>query len=216
MSENQIDLDVDLENVLPYSHIPYWSIDYWNNYYRNRTAAFEWFTDFSMFKGVVMQHISNKTLALDLGCGSSSLGRDLIEDAHFQKVVCLDFSSVVIEKMKEEDISGLDYQVGDCTRMRFAPNRFDAIFDKGTLDCILCSPHGQQAALQALSEISRVLKTGGVYILISAGCPSSRTRLLQCNSLFNIVSMMKVTTKEGECPTHYLYIIRKMRELSVM
>lgn len=209
--QNEIDLDVELENLLPYSQIPYWSIDYWNNYYRNQNTPFEWFTNFSMFKSVVMQHISNKTLALDLGCGLSSLGRDLVDEGQFQKVVCIDFSSVVIEKMKEEDTPELDYQIGDCTRLRFPPNRFDAVFDKGTLDCILSGPNGHQAALQVISEISRVLKTGGIYVLISSGCPNSRARLLQSNSLLNIVSTMKVTKKEGECPTHYLYIVRKIQ-----
>ena len=117
--------------------------------------------------------------------------------------------------MKEEDTSELDYQVGDCTRLPFAPNRFDAVFDKGTLDCILSGPNGYKAATQAISEVSRVLKTGGVYILISAGCPSSRARLLQSNSLFSVISMMKVTKREEECATHYLYIVRKVRDLNV-
>jgi hypothetical protein len=54
---------------------------------------------------------------------------------------------------------------------------FDAIVDKGTIDCVLCGEHAAAAAAGMLSEAWRVLKPGGHYVGISYGTPKSRMPL---------------------------------------
>lgn len=48
--------------------------------------------------------------------------------------------------------------------------------DLGTLDAILCGENSFYNAAKLTKEVQRVLKTGGIYLIISYGHP--RTRLM--------------------------------------
>ena len=73
------------------------------------------------------------------------------------------------EKYKEKG-PNFKYVQMDVRAMDFTET-FDAVIDKGTLDCILCGEGSTTNANKMISEIYRVLSANGVYILISAGSP---------------------------------------------
>ena len=63
----------------------------------------------------------------------------------------------------------------DVTNMNSLENNsFDAVIDKGTMDAVLCGSSSYLKAVIMMKEVQRVLKTDGVFILISSGKPDNR------------------------------------------
>ena len=61
------------------------------------------------------------------------------------------------------------------------------VADLGTLDAILCGQSSFLNVAIAMKEIQRVLKSGGIYILISYGKPKNR--------LFHFVGLPYISTE---------------------
>jgi EEF1A lysine methyltransferase 4 len=51
--------------------------------------------------------------------------------------------------------------------MPFPDSHFDAVIDKGTLDSLLCGEGTTAATGRYASEISRILKPGGSFVVVS-------------------------------------------------
>ena len=107
----------------------------------------------------------------------------------------------------------------DCTDLTFNDGTFDIVFDKATLDSILCGEGANERAQAMLENICRVLKNQGVYICISYGKPDMRTQYLQNDKLdWDIESRELPRPKlmdgqsEGDC--HYCYICKKRGEIT--
>lgn len=63
----------------------------------------------------------------------------------------------------------------DATNMEHIPDDcFDIVLDKALLDTLLCSENNLQKVEDYLFEIYRVLKSTGIFIIISHGLPLSR------------------------------------------
>ncbi|KAG2638798.1 hypothetical protein PVAP13_2NG640701 [Panicum virgatum] len=54
----------------------------------------------------------------------------------------------------------------------FPDESFDCAIDKGTLDSLMCGVDAPLSAAQIVLEVDRLLKPGGVFILITYGDPS--------------------------------------------
>lgn len=67
----------------------------------------------------------------------------------------------------------------DCTNLKYGEETFDFLIDKGTLDALLCGEKAFTRTAQCLKECQRVLKTGGVYMIVTYGKPASRLVHLQ-------------------------------------
>ena len=96
----------------------------------------------------------------------------------FSKITDMDASPLVVKQMKQyyldHDIA-IPYEHCDLKKMtNFKDAQFDAVIDKGTLDCILCGDRSQKNVKFALGEIYRVLKPGGVYVCVSYGTREQR------------------------------------------
>ena len=82
---------------------------------------------------------------LDIGCGNSVLCKQL-KEAGYMRVVGIDFSAVVIEQMRQQELEHkeqgqgrLHYFTMDATNLSFSDASFDAVVDKGGLDSILAN-----------------------------------------------------------------------------
>ena len=102
----------------------------------------------------------------------------------FTNTTSVDYSEVVISKMHmlyaADPQLAKSFVVGDCRDMpNFGDGEFDVILDKGTLDAILCGADSNKHQNTMLTELNRLLKRGGVFVLITYGQPSSRLPYLE-------------------------------------
>ncbi|XP_020108095.1 methyltransferase-like protein 13 isoform X3 [Ananas comosus] len=56
----------------------------------------------------------------------------------------------------------------------FRDESFDCVIDKGTLDSLMCGADAPVCASQMVEEVSRLLRPGGIFMLITYGDPSVR------------------------------------------
>ncbi len=100
---------------------------------------------------------------LDIGCGA---GRTTFALAQlgYQNIIGLDLSNEMIqaaEEIEEEFNYEIEFVVGDAINLSFADSSFDyALF---SFNGLMQIPEYQNR-LQALKEIKRVLKSGGIFI----------------------------------------------------
>lgn len=93
----------------------------------------------------------------------------------------LALASQVIDQMsaRSKDMRGVTWQVMNVMQLAFADGAFDAVVDKGTLDSLLCGDNSTANGGRYLSEVSRVLKPGGVFFCVSYGTPDNRLQYFE-------------------------------------
>lgn len=129
----------------------------------------------------------------------------------------IDICENVIEFMKErcKDRKGMVFETMDVKNLSYKDETFDLIIDKSTIDALLCGEHSFMNVATMTKEMSRVLKTGGIYLVISYGDPESRMPHLEREHLgfdINIYTIKKEEDKEEQPrnKSHYVYICKKM------
>ena len=102
----------------------------------------------------------------------------------------------------------------------FETGSFDVAIDKGTLDAMLCGEGSTANANKMITEVHRILKQIGVYIIVSYGQPVHRNSYLEKPDYewdVNVHQVAKPTittppvypTEDKEPPSHYVYCCRK-------
>lgn len=70
--------------------------------------------------------------------------------------------------------------VMDARKMEYVPDQcFDLIIDKALMDALVCSENNLRDIQSYLREIGRILKTGGVFLMISHAPPARRLPLME-------------------------------------
>jgi ubiquinone/menaquinone biosynthesis C-methylase UbiE len=68
----------------------------------------------------------------------------------------------------------------DATNLSIKTGTYDVVFDKSTIDCLMCAlDRPKILTSKMLKESQRVLKTGGIYMAVSFGPPTQRAYLLK-------------------------------------
>eukprot|EP01024_Parvocaulis_polyphysoides_P010935 TRINITY_DN13855_c1_g1_i1.p1 TRINITY_DN13855_c1_g1~~TRINITY_DN13855_c1_g1_i1.p1 ORF type:complete len:265 (-),score=23.61 TRINITY_DN13855_c1_g1_i1:329-1123(-) len=158
--------------------LQYGEINYWNERYKEQPNAFEWYQGYAALKPLLNEFLPKKGHHLQVGVGTSLVQQDMAED-DYELITNVDYSDVAIDSMKEQCPQHLNknliYQVVDCREMKmFEDNQFDGVFDKGTLDAILCGDDSYSNAEKLLKECYRVLKPDRYFLIITYGDPQSR------------------------------------------
>lgn len=141
---------------------------------------FDWYQSYSALRPLLRACVPASSRVLMLGCGNSLLSEDMVKDG-YQNIANIDISSVVIEQMSEKhmDIPQLTYMQLDVRDMSFfGDGSFDCIIDKGTLDAMMCGDDAPHGAYKMLAEVARLMRPGGIYMLITYGAPKERLTLL--------------------------------------
>jgi len=77
----------------------------------------------------------------------------------------------------------MKFEVMDARDLKYPDGYFDVIIDKSTVDALLCGDESFLNVARMIKEVQRVLKTGGLYIVISYGIPQNRMFHFQRNHL---------------------------------
>ena len=124
---------------------------------------------------------------LEVGCGDVALGVDLASDLVkmqgvsakllVDEISCIDYSEIVVKTLidkqsKEHDGSSSTLQASfhslDARSLPHAPNTFDLVLEKGTLDAMLSDQkEGKKNCIQIVKEMARVTNIGGSILLVS-------------------------------------------------
>lgn len=127
---------------------------------------------------------------LDVGCGTAFL-IDLLSKEHNANFYGLDLSDKMIEIAKSKNIKNADFAVGKSNELPY---------DDDTFDIVVCSQsfHHYPYQDEAVDEVYRVLKKGGLYILSDSGL-GGFSAWFDNNILFKLLRSgdYKITNKKG-------------------
>lgn len=223
----------------------YGDVGYWDNRYLQEVGPFDWYQRYSELRPYINTHIPKASRILMVGCGNAVMSEDMVIDG-YREIVNIDISSVAIGMMqkKYEHIPQLKYVHMDARNMScFSNELFDSVIDKGTLDSLMCGASAPLSAASMLEEVSRVLKPGGVYMLITYGDPRLRVPHLNLPHYNWIVTLYIISrpgfetlgassvkshlepvplTEDGMLPpnfvledpdSHYIYVCKKLLKI---
>ncbi|GLJ40376.1 hypothetical protein SUGI_0830870 [Cryptomeria japonica] len=149
---------------------------YWDNRYLEEGGSFDWYQRYAHLRPFVRSYIPPSSRILMVGCGNAVMSEDMVKDG-YEEIINTDISAVAIHMMqkKYEKVPQLKYVQIDVRDMScFSNEYFNSVIDKGTLDSLMCGANAPISAARMLEEVSRVLKPGGVYMLITYGDPRVR------------------------------------------
>lgn len=161
---------------------------YWDERFQDETEK-DWLLNFEQLKEILQPHITPKSRILLVGCGNSSLSQNLY-DSGFENLVNLDYSSVVIEKMRllhQTKRPNMKWIQMDMTDMTFPEESFDVVLDKAAMDALVVDEGDvwdpKNETIVAVDKmcrcVRRILKpTTGKFIQISFSQPHFRTKYL--------------------------------------
>ncbi|XP_039280427.1 eEF1A lysine and N-terminal methyltransferase homolog [Nilaparvata lugens] len=158
-------------NILPRTDSDFTKKDYWDSFFVKRgNEAFEWYGEYRELRGIFEKYIKISDSILVIGCGNSNLSVDLY-DAGYKSMMNIDISNVAIKQMQRKckKRNGLVFKQMDVQKMEFEDGSFNVALDKGTLDALLPKDtvESKETVLNMFKDVSRVLKVGGRYIIVS-------------------------------------------------
>ncbi|GEM11472.1 endothelin-converting enzyme, metalloendopeptidase [Rhodotorula toruloides] len=173
-----------MSDLLPEKNAEYGTQKYWDERYSREAddASFDWCKSYRDIRHLVHRFIPRKDARIVmLGCGNSTLSRDMYDDG-YKNITNVDYSTVVIEKMRRinEGCEGMTWTVGDVRSLPFEDRSVDVCFDKATLDAMLTSekdpwnppPEAVAAVRGEIDEVIRVLKPSGTFLYLFVPVPS--------------------------------------------
>ena len=150
--------------------------NHWNNIYGSgsHVGVQEWHISYKEVKVALdpyikasCRRVNDAALEIiDVGCGRSNIGRDILRDYHMTKLLLTDYSSTVVEDLRALFANDpcVDVLEADCRNMSFRKNgSVPVLLDKGTLDALV----GETDQLGMLRECGRILHPYGFFISIS-------------------------------------------------
>ncbi|KAK2463612.1 hypothetical protein APHAL10511_004363 [Amanita phalloides] len=202
--------------VLPVRNEDYNSKDYWNQRYAQESAndvAFDWFKSYADLAPYLHDLIPDRSSRiLVLGCGNSKLSEEMW-DSGYKNVVNTDYSTVVIEQMRQrhaESRPEMEWHEMDVRDLKFDNDTFDVAIDKGTMDAMMTAkgdvweppPLVVENCNKEVNEAIRILRKGGIFIYLTFGQPHFRRRYLTRPGTTLEIKQL------GEAFHYYLYIVR--------
>ncbi|KXL50011.1 hypothetical protein M433DRAFT_74677 [Acidomyces richmondensis BFW] len=196
--------------------------EYWNDRYSKSEGSnptHEWFRSYRDLQPFFARHLFENFKAQDdpkilhLGSGDSTIPRDLL-DRGYKNQLCIDFSSVLVERMASQNLQGLDWIHADVRDMSVIANKsIEVAFDKGTLDAMI---HGspwdppedvKENASRYMNEVARVLNDNGVFLYITYRQPHFVKPLLNQDQLWNLT--MEVLRENENSFEYYAFVMKK-------
>eukprot|EP00768_Dysnectes_brevis_P008088 gnl/Dysnectes_brevis/713_a786_5606.p1 GENE.gnl/Dysnectes_brevis/713_a786_5606~~gnl/Dysnectes_brevis/713_a786_5606.p1 ORF type:complete len:216 (+),score=42.65 gnl/Dysnectes_brevis/713_a786_5606:40-648(+) len=198
-------------------HLP----EFWDERYKTDRDPFEWYQRFAELKPKIQDLFPENARVLVVGSGSSEFSFNLWDDADIKikEIKAIDVSDIVVSRMKEQvgDRSGVEYTTMDCCELGFSDGDFDVVFEKASMDSLLCGENAADRVNQTLDHIHRVLKPGGVFISVSYANRDMRSLYYERESLGWDVEVRQIPKpKLLDAPAaadefHFIYICKKVQ-----
>jgi len=168
----------------PYGH-PRYGAAYWDAWHATAgSEAFDWYVDYWRLRELFREQLPNPSdepEILDVGCGNSEIPSRLFDDG-WQYVTAIDLSAEAIRLAKTAGRNSTKHEMQflqmDVASLDFPDDCFHVVFDKATFDTIVSSSQAYLRAQTVLSEIYRVLRPGGIYLMVSHSGPWRRVQFL--------------------------------------
>lgn len=165
----------------------YASPEYWEDRYRSNDTTFDWFVTFDNLQTILRPLLqpAEQIRVLVVGCGNSRLSASMYEHLNIKKITNVDVSPTVISQMQRRysDMNEMQWICADLLTtpieklmMELCPNDFlyDFVVDKGLVDSILGGANSFHNLYLFNKNISRMLKRGGRFVVVSYGAPETR------------------------------------------
>ncbi|EAX93030.1 hypothetical protein TVAG_255110 [Trichomonas vaginalis G3] len=201
----------EVEQLFKTGPVAFVDSSYWDQRYTDNPKHFEWYLGFDHFLPEIKKFVPLKGIAANIGCGTSIMGMELI-DAGFTTVDNTDISHVAIDHMKElfKDVKNVNWILDDCTNTKLEKNHYDVIFDKGTLDALICCDDPDDILNDIFKGVINSLKPGGYFVEISFGCPEERQEYFDVEGLnWNQVIICTLSSELTKTTPYFIYIYRK-------
>ena len=175
-------------STLPECNTEYGKKEYWDDRFAHE-SEFEWLVSYHDVKHQLGPFLTKDSSILLVGCGNSSFSADLY-DAGYLHICSLDYSTVVIDAMKQRhkhERPGMEWIVMDMTHMdTLRDTSFDVVIDKAAMDALMTGEEDVwnpaqtviDASRRMCHHISRLLKVGGHNLHISFAQPHFRKKYL--------------------------------------
>jgi SAM-dependent methyltransferase len=167
-----------------------------NNTVTNNVSGdwYDWYVDPQIFFNQLKPYLKSIDAEILIpGCGISALPR-LLNENGFKNVTCIDSSQDAIQTQQSNHINdeAFDFAVMDATNLNDIPNySLDLIADKALLDTLYANgPGGLRLAQRYLFECARILRPGGVLIIMSHSILNRQEDIKAAG--FNITSMKQI------------------------
>lgn len=146
---------------------------------------------------------------LEVGCGTSGLAECVYRYTPCRPILATDASEEAIKRCtaRRTLTAELKYAQMNCCNLPLPAASWDIVLDKGMLDALDCANNSRQAE----SEIARVLKPQGLFVLVS--CRDPLQRLATLSQHFHLEELQEVRSspnKSTPCPDAYIYCLRRL------
>lgn len=177
------------------TNVNYSEVSYWDSRYLQQRFTFDWLEDYESLKNHLSQYLTSPCSVLNVGCGSSELSERLYLDMKIKDIVNIDYSQSVLAFMAErtKHLIGMKWILMNATQLQFEANSFDIVIDKCTSDTLYCDDKPNTLIALYYREISKVLKQGGLFILITHGDENQRLSQLQMEHLHFEIQTIKLS-----------------------
>ncbi|OMJ67947.1 hypothetical protein SteCoe_34760 [Stentor coeruleus] len=164
----------------------YGNPEYWKKLYEEQQGkTYDWLEGYKTLKPIIKTLINPTSKILILGCGNAELSEEMYLDG-FHNIENIDISEAVIQQMASRchHMPEMKWKIMDVRDLEYPSNFFDIAIDKGTIDALLCGTNSYLSVARMTKEVQRVLKVGGVYMVVSLGVCDSKLEHLESKHLY--------------------------------
>ena len=196
----------------------YGKSEYWDERYKANDTTFDWFVAFEPLRDLIQSIAKPEHKILVIGCGNSRLSPQMY-DSGLQNITNVDISEVVVNQMRAryKEMDRMDWVKMDVMKLEFPDSSFDVVIDKGTVDSLLCGSNSFHNVYQMNKNVSRVLKKGGRYLVVTYGQPDTRIdhyrrRKLHLEVEHKTIDKLVFSSDASPTSNYHVYVMTKTED----